>query len=42
MDASTIKVVMNKFYRLIACCQMDFDIEKMFLELTFIEGGNKR
>ena len=36
MAASTIKVVRGKFYRLIFCCQMDFDIEKMFLEVTFI------
>lgn len=35
MDTSTIKVINNKFYRLIPCCQMDFDIVKMFLEVTF-------
>jgi hypothetical protein len=41
MAASTIKVVRDKFYRLMFCCQMDFDIEKMFLEVTLIGRGIK-
>ncbi len=41
MAASTIKIVRYKFYWLMSCCQMEFDIEKMFLEVTFIGRGVK-